>query len=210
MSHTARFLNHDEFLGYVDSGAFERLYYDSKPHMDLNTVDYQYIIDQANTDLVADSLSDDMKYNYWLGKFSAYVDPNTVHDEDRDYRMMARCVGDHLLELKCCIKDGEELIVCNTFIGNDPSGSKVWLYSDAAGKAFYSLVKNNGCNYIVNIITQGSKIAFILQNPNSYKHIENYVDRHSMTMEEMSQTYNFEGHETDITFIKHKLPIKDF
>ena len=210
MSHTARFLSHEEFLGYVNSGVFERLYFDSKPHMDQNTVNYQYIIDQTNTDMVADSLNDAMKYNYWLGKFKSFVDPNHIHEEKKDYKMLARFVGDHLLELKCGFKDGEEFYVCNTFIGKDPSGSKVWLYSDAAGEAFYRLLKNNGCNYVVNIITQGSKIAFILQSPNSYKHIENYVDRHSMTMEEMEATYNFEGHETTTTFIKHKLPIKDF
>ena len=151
MTHTARFINHDEFWGYVDSGAFQRLYFSSKPHMDNGTVDYQYLIDQSNADLVAEGLNDEQKMRYWVDKFSAYVDNNSFHEEDKDYRMLARCKGDHLLELKCCIKEGDELIVCNTLIGEDENNSGAWLYDESAGRVMYQLFKDNGCNYVVNI-----------------------------------------------------------
>ena len=218
MAHTCQMIDLATFDAYVASGDFQDLYHSSKKYMLNGTVDYEAIF-ALSGDLDVDSI-DDVKdenhFMYFYNKFRSYADPSTVREEPYsgyEHCIMARSIDGRLVEMKCCYLDHEnsESYECNSLTREDASGSRSWIYSDAAGKAMYDMYRGKGIQTLVLIASKGSPIGFVLSRRNSYDYIKQYVDVDSIRMGNIVHEYTrSDGIKVDVEYIEYKINIKDY
>ena len=213
MSHTAEFIDVNEFDALVESGDFKRLYDQSKDVMKNGTVNYDAILALSDNDIDSiDDVPDEYIYDHWRLKFRAYADVNTFHTADNIPRKcMARKIDGRLVELRCVMVDTPNLIECNFLVGTDVNNSKSWIYTNEAGKAMYDLYRSEGCNKITIIIDRGSKIAFLAQKAQTYGDIHDYVDFSSILLEDIVNTYPTDfSDDVEVEHIRFSINIKDY
>ena len=213
MSHTAEFINAEQFDAFVESGDFTRLFDECKQVMRESTVNYDAILSLGDGHVGSiDEVPNEHIWQYWHQKFRAYADINTIHTADNNPRkLMARKVDGRLVELRCVQVDTPVMTECNFLVGTDANGSKSWIYTNESGKAMYDLYRSEGCNKICIIIDKGSKIAFLAQKAATYGDIHDYVDYSSSVFEDIINIYqNTKGEDIEVEHIKFTIDIKDY
>ena len=214
MAHRVELINSTAFAAHVEAGDVKRLCEDSYSDVYLpSAIDFQGLLSIENEDINAEDLTDDQIYSYWRHKFSGYADENMVWVDNPELERgcVARYQDDVLVELKCVTFEGNKVTESNSIVGKDGTGSKAWIYSDAAGRPLYDFYKSKGANKIEVFTYAGSHAIFILKKTTTYGDISTYVDFANATFEDVIQSYTGVNGETiDMDFVKYTVDIKDY